>query len=291
VQAFVLAVLSSLLVLPDVRDGREIAAHARTEVRSGDLLRTAPGSTAQLRLQDNALIALRQGTEFRIEDFRYAGKEDGTERAFFRLLKGGFRTVSGAIGHVNPGNYEVRTDAATLGIRGTHYNLVLCRGDCPQAKDGLYGGVLEGRVAVANQAKAEQLYGAGEFFHVADYRSPAERLLTPPSFLHDKLAVRPSGSASSAGVAAAAELQAHKQDAKEDRGWGRWSVAVPLETLHAPGKGSAEISKKDSYAPGLTRVHPVHATNAALPLGLQRAAATETAAGLVHGQGFGLSKH
>lgn len=170
-----------------VRDGRQVPARPGTEVRSGDVLRTAAGSNAQVRLEDSALLALRQNTDFKIEEFKFAGKEDGSERAFFRLLKGGFRTVSGLIGKLNQDNYGVTTDTATVGIRGTHYNLLLCKGDCGEAKDGLYGGVLDGRIAVNNESRLERQFGVGEYFFVADVRSPAQRLISPPDFLRDRL--------------------------------------------------------------------------------------------------------
>ena len=50
----------------------------------------------------------------------------GASHAFFSLLKGGFRTVSGLIGKINHEDYSVATPVATIGIRGTDYLTVLC---------------------------------------------------------------------------------------------------------------------------------------------------------------------
>ena len=44
---------------------------------------------------------------------------DGT--LLFNFIRGGMRTVSGAIGKVNRNNYRVQTPVATIGIRGTSY--------------------------------------------------------------------------------------------------------------------------------------------------------------------------
>ena len=52
------------------------------------------------------------------------------ESAFFRLLKGGFRAVSGLIGHTRREDYAVQTPVATIGIRGTDYEVRMCSGDC-----------------------------------------------------------------------------------------------------------------------------------------------------------------
>ena len=48
---------------------------------------------------DGAVIALRAQSEFRIDEYRFNGKEDGTEKATMSLLKGGIRAVTGVIGH------------------------------------------------------------------------------------------------------------------------------------------------------------------------------------------------
>lgn len=89
-------------------------------------------------------------------------------RAFFRLLKGGFRAVSGLIGKVDRNEYRISTPVATIGIRGTDYLLILCDEKCrldpvvdenvPETSnvDGsLIVGVVTGGVAVLNEQGKE----------------------------------------------------------------------------------------------------------------------------------------
>ncbi|HSW13685.1 MAG TPA: hypothetical protein VLI06_12645 [Solimonas sp.] len=96
-----------------------------------------------------------------------AGAPPGS-RAFFKLLKGGFRAVSGLIGKVDRNEYRVSTPVATIGIRGTDYLLVLCDAACmndpiidnnvPEGSPidgGLIVGVISGGVAVLNMAGKE----------------------------------------------------------------------------------------------------------------------------------------
>lgn len=158
-----------------------------SDVRVGDRVTTAVQSHAQLRFSDEALVALRPESEFLIDGFSFQTPGSGPERAVFRLVKGGFRTVTGQIGRVNREQYQVLTTQATIGIRGTHYELLICaplqctRRDGTAAPAGLYGGVYDGRVAVA--ARGEQAeYGAREYFFVPDNDVP-QRLLTPPEFM------------------------------------------------------------------------------------------------------------
>jgi len=88
------------------------------EVNSGDVLRTTDGRV-QVRMADGAYISLQPNTEFGIKSYNYEGKTDGKESAFYSLLKGAMRTVTGLIGRVNRDRYQIATPTATVGIRGT----------------------------------------------------------------------------------------------------------------------------------------------------------------------------
>lgn len=161
-------------------------------VNAGDTVVTGAQSHAQIRFSDDALVALKPDTEFRIEQFVYNGRDDGNERAVFRLVRGGFRTVSGQVGKVDHDRYSVVTTQATIGIRGTHYMLQICAAgmcretpDSPPSPPGLYGGVLDGRIAVLTPFGNGE-YGAREYFSVLD-QQPPQRLVAPPRFLADNL--------------------------------------------------------------------------------------------------------
>lgn len=71
------------------------------------------------------MVSLQPQSEFRIDDYQYAGQTDGQEKGFFSLLKGGLRTITGWVGRTHRENYKVTTNVATIGIRGTEYSAVL----------------------------------------------------------------------------------------------------------------------------------------------------------------------
>ena len=52
------------------------------------------------------------------------------ESAFFKLVKGGLRAVDGLIGQTTPQNYGVETPVATIGVRGTAFDVRYCGDDC-----------------------------------------------------------------------------------------------------------------------------------------------------------------
>lgn len=181
-----------------VRGAERTRLAAGATVNTGDTVITGAQSNAQLRFSDSALVALKPDSEFRIEAYSFAGATDGSERAVFRLVRGGFRTVTGQVGQVNRDTYQVLTTQATIGIRGTHYQLLICgRGQCRDneasepAAAGLYGGVFDGRLSVNARGITDE-YGEREFFFVPDDEAP-RRLIGPPLFLANWLSGRPVG--------------------------------------------------------------------------------------------------
>jgi len=90
-------------------------------VFEGDVIRSAAGAHAQLVMSDEALVAVRAESSVKLTKYSYHGVEDGTERAVIDLLKGGLRSVTGAIGRTNKENYQLRNDMHVIGIRGTDH--------------------------------------------------------------------------------------------------------------------------------------------------------------------------
>jgi hypothetical protein len=185
-----------LMALGDVKVNRnnQIVPLAKgASVLSGDSVITGVASNAQLRMSDGAVIALRAQTEFKINEYRFAGKADGSEKASVSLVKGGVRAVTGVIGRENKDNLQINAVVATVGIRGTGFNINYCEnGGCLKpdktpAKDGLYAGVFEGQITVKNQV-AQSALGVDQYLYVADEKTTPEKILQVPNFLPDPLA-------------------------------------------------------------------------------------------------------
>ncbi|HWU82702.1 MAG TPA: FecR family protein, partial [Methylophilaceae bacterium] len=102
------------------QDGNARSLAKGGEINNGDTIQTIDGR-AQIRFSDGGYISLQPNTEFKVEDYNYNGKSDGSEKGFFSLVKGGLRAITGAIGHTNKQAYRVNTPVATIGIRGTEY--------------------------------------------------------------------------------------------------------------------------------------------------------------------------
>lgn len=178
-----------------VRNGKSIHLDAGATVESGDSLRTGAASNAQVRMTDGGILALRPSTELNIDTYHFNGQQDGSEKNFVSLIKGGFRTITGLIGKAHRDNYQVKAPTATIGIRGTDYTLLICSKatslECldvngRQAQDGLYGSVSDGRINVANRG-GDQDFSRSESFFVADANTAPQQLIAPPNFLADRL--------------------------------------------------------------------------------------------------------
>jgi hypothetical protein len=103
-------------------DGRSRPLVKGAEVESGEMIDTGSGR-AQVRFSDGAQVSLSPQTQFRIDDYKFSGKADGSEKGFFSLLRGAMRTITGVVGRSNRDNYKVNTVVATIGIRGTEYSV------------------------------------------------------------------------------------------------------------------------------------------------------------------------
>lgn len=215
-----------LMAIGDVvvaRGAQQVPAAPGTAVEAGDTIRLGANSNAQVRMTDESIVSLRQNTVFRIDEYVYSGAIDGREKTVFTLLRGGLRTITGAIGRLHSRDkYQVRTATSTIGIRGTHYVVVHCADDCVEPRrvsvaaldlaqaggiggaagpNGTFGGVSDGRIDVSNNGanSTTRDFGANEYFRVASPDTPPQGLIAPPGFLYDRLSgqARRTGNAGS----------------------------------------------------------------------------------------------
>lgn len=122
------------------------ALQKRSPIYQNDVLRTGSGSQAQIVFSDNALMTLKENTNFSVDNYQFK-KSTGTGSFTGNLVTGGFRTITGMIAKHDPEDYSVKTPVATLGVRGTDYQAVMNNG-------ALYVEVFRGKVCMNNSASA-----------------------------------------------------------------------------------------------------------------------------------------
>ncbi|NJM33182.1 MAG: FecR domain-containing protein, partial [Limnobacter sp.] len=87
-------------------------------------------STALLEFVDTTQVALRPATRFVVEDYEYQPENPIADKAEFKLVQGGLRTLTGLIGKRSTVDaFKMRSETATIGIRGTDFSVRVCRGN------------------------------------------------------------------------------------------------------------------------------------------------------------------
>lgn len=183
-------VVSELSGTISVKRGEDRSILTRgSKVQEGDVVTTEKGSYAQIKFSDGAVMTLKPGTQVAIKEHRFSEQEPDKDSSTFSLLKGGLRTVSGLIGkRGNRDAYKMNTATATIGIRGTVFDVDDCvsstcnKGEKASMEEGasatkrteggaaegeilvpaVYVGVRDGEVVVKNDG-GELVLSAGQF--------------------------------------------------------------------------------------------------------------------------------
>jgi hypothetical protein len=162
-------------------DGSVRAAQRGGALRQGEAIVTGADGLAQLRMTDGSALSLRAGSQLKLDRYRFAGADDPEPGFFASLVKGGFRTITGLIGRKKRDNYRVGTPSATLGIRGTHFEIVHVERQLPDAAPGTYNRVYEGITTFRNRAGVELLVSREQTAFVALPGNLAPALVVPPA--------------------------------------------------------------------------------------------------------------
>ncbi|WP_417595224.1 FecR domain-containing protein [Oceanospirillum sp.] len=103
--------------------GKSNPARRGASVFQGDRLVTASASSVQIRFTDGGTLAVKPNSEITISEYTFT---DNAEASFQKtdIVRGGLRSITGAIGHRKPENVSFRTPVATIGIRGTIIRLL-----------------------------------------------------------------------------------------------------------------------------------------------------------------------
>lgn len=123
-------------------DNRTRVAGPRETIQSGDTLQTAQRSEVLIKMADDSKVALRQNTRFQITDFKFDQKP--TDSSILSVLRGTARMISGLIGKSTPSQVAIRASTATIGIRGTDFEVSVIPEDTQDARAGVYNRVLDG---------------------------------------------------------------------------------------------------------------------------------------------------
>jgi hypothetical protein len=109
----------------------------------GETIVTSQSGMAQIRMVDEAIIAVRPETQLRIEKYAYNATD--SDASLISLFKGASRFITGKLGKLHPQFDLIKTPNATIGVRGTdHEATVILPGNSGGYQSGTYDKVMQG---------------------------------------------------------------------------------------------------------------------------------------------------
>jgi hypothetical protein len=92
-------------------------------VQESDRIVSAAGSEAVIKFVDGSVLALRPLSEVALAQYRFNQQKPSEQAVWLQLVRGGLRVVTGLIAKSNPASVRFTTNTATVGIRGTEFEL------------------------------------------------------------------------------------------------------------------------------------------------------------------------
>ena len=257
-------------VAGDVRlilaNGSERPARKGTPIAAGDTVATARDSTAQIKMGDGGILVVQPTSRLTVVEFRYAGIEDGSERVVYRLEAGGFRAITGAIGHTHKDNYLIETPIAHMGVRGTdhesYYFPVGASNNGAPVSPGVYNKVNVGAAFIRNEA-GEVLIRPSQAGYAASAKDAPGLLVAIPTFFNRATPPRPAQLNPGAARVAAATVPV-EQVVSTTGGLNLSDPAASVPAVRAaplPGTGSVVGYVDKNF--GLSAVNPTIVLNGA----------------------------
>lgn len=241
-------------------EGIERALKRRDKVFNTDTIKTGNNGQIQVRFIDKALLAIKPNSTMVIEAYQFKDEaQQQDDKVLMKLVEGGFRTLSGTIGKGNKAAYEVKTPVASIGIRGTHYEVELVNSE-------MFLAVWDGAVDLFVDGQNPVGFGANEDFMFGSVspKGGVKQLLSAPEIFSKK----ESGSDNGDGEEGEGDSDSDEGDESEEGSEDESSEESGDESSEdSKGSGSdnkdsgsdsstppAEAPKNDSPAPSVNPV-------------------------------------
>jgi FecR protein len=92
-------------------------------LHESDSVVSAAGGEAVIKFVDGSVLALRPLSEVTLAQYRFNQQKPAEQAVWLQLVRGGLRVVTGLIAKSNPASVRYTTATATVGIRGTEFEL------------------------------------------------------------------------------------------------------------------------------------------------------------------------
>lgn len=160
------------------------ALNRRSSFYQADTIKSGANTTAQLRFTDGTLLGLRPNTTVVVNNYNFPSNPASNSSALnysVNFVVGGLREVSGTIAKINPNNYQITSNVATIGVRGTDFSCVKAM------SSNLYCQINQGQIKVSNKAGSAILDSRTQnrYVYVASSTTAPQILATQPRQLQN----------------------------------------------------------------------------------------------------------
>lgn len=108
-----------------VRDAQQIVAKSGSILELKDKVQTKAKAKALVLFNDNTSITVGNNSSLSVNEFVMDLKTPSKSKTSFGFGKGVFRTITGKIGKINPSGFKIKTKSASIGIRGTIFEVTI----------------------------------------------------------------------------------------------------------------------------------------------------------------------
>lgn len=179
-------------------------------IYQNDLIEAAAGSHAAILFTDETRVVLTEDSSFRVGNYRYVKAQPENGQIFFNIVKGAFRMVTGLVGKAAQKNVLIGTSTATIGIRGTSFDLACVpagisnpesySGSGALCGTGLLTSTRDGAISITTDDGKISVFAAGQSSYLSGANQTPIVLNRTPEFLNqlpgpvpDKIQIDMSG--------------------------------------------------------------------------------------------------
>ena len=177
------------------RESRQLEVPQGGALYATDKVSTTPGGFAVLAFRDDTRLTLNSGTQLALTQYSYDANQPARGSMLFRLISGGLRVATGLIAKAAPGQIKFQTTTATIGIRGTVFDLACGKDNAEEnpppadltdlnCDNALFATTKVGEITLAGADGREIAVPAGQSGLVPGAGGAARALANTPAFFN-----------------------------------------------------------------------------------------------------------
>lgn len=175
------------------KDGTRRDLSVGAPVFQDDQIETPAGGYVALVFRDQTRVVVPANSAFRITAYRYDKAQPEKSNVFFSMVRGGLRVVTGLLAKTAPQKIRVGTGNATIGIRGTSFDLACVAPNIPNPETGgggtggcgggLYTVTRDGSISITTENGDTTVNQAGQSSYLGGSNQSPVLLRFSPEFM------------------------------------------------------------------------------------------------------------